>query len=271
MFSRLLFKRAPVKSGAGQEMSDRRRQATQTGGRTLEMFSGTPQLNAWMISKFRDRVRGTVLEIGSGIGNLSGLLRERADELVVTDVEDHYVEALSQRFAGDPRVSAALYNLDEEPPAEVSRLRYDAIVAVNVLEHVADDVRAVRRLVELLKPGGHLLIYVPAMPFLFGSLDEALGHYRRYTRASLRRLLTSAGLEVPEPRYMNVLGTAGWFLQGRILRKRTLAESQVHLFERLVPLCRQEDRFRLPFGLGVVALACSPGTERPVAEQRASG
>ena len=239
-------------------MSDRRRQATQTGGRTLEMFSGTPQLNAWMISKFEDHLRGSVLEIGSGIGNLSGLLREHADQLTVTDIEEHYVDALAQRFVDDPHVFTARFDLDEPPPEGVAGRRYDSIVAVNVLEHVADDHSAVRRLVALLNPGGHLLVYVPALPFLFGSLDEALGHYRRYTRRSLEQLLTSAGLRVPKPTYMNLLGTAGWFLNGRVLRRRTLDESQVHLFERLVPLCRQEDRFRLPFGLGVVALASSP-------------
>ncbi|MGE0788805.1 MAG: methyltransferase domain-containing protein [Sandaracinaceae bacterium] len=240
--------------------SQKRIEAKGTGSRTLEIFSGTPRLNRWMFSKFERRVRGDVLEIGSGVGNMSALLRERAEHLVVTDVEHEYIEQLRADYATDPRVTVARFDLDAPPPPEVAERSYDAIVAINVIEHVADDVGAMRRLARLLKPSGHLLIYVPALPLIFGSLDDALGHHRRYTKRTLSALARSADLDVVEgPRYMNALGVGGWFVQGRVLRRERLDPAQVALFERLVPLVRLEDHLPLPFGLGVIIHAQARG------------
>ena len=165
-------------------------QASAVGGRTLEVFTGTPRLNAWLFSKLAPHISGDVLEIGSGIGNLSRFIVERARSVVLSDMEAHYLDALSKTFSGDPRVSVATYDLDGEPSSVIASRRFDAIVAVNVIEHIRDDHALVRRLAALLKPGGKLVIYVPACPFAYGSLDRALGHYRRYTPQSLRTLLS---------------------------------------------------------------------------------
>ena len=125
---------------------------------------------------------------------------------------------------------------------------------MNVIEHIADDRLLVSRLTELLNPGGSLLVYVPACPLAFGSLDVELGHYRRYTPATLTELLRSAGLD-GQPRYMNLLGLLGWFVNGRVLRQKLVSPRGVALFERLVPLIRLEDRFSLPVGLGLYVQA----------------
>lgn len=235
-------------------------EASAVGGRTLEVFADTPRINQWIYSKLAAHVHGDVLEIGSGIGNLSGYIVRDAARAVLTDMELHYLDSLSQRFAGDERVSVARYDLDGEPPAEVAKRRFDTIVAVNVVEHIADDRGLVARLAGLLKPGGRLLIYVPACPFAYGSLDRELGHHRRYTRATLTALLAEAGLHFDPPRFMNLLGLLGWTINGRVLRRRTLSPAQLALFETLMPLVRLEDRVRLPIGLGVYVAA-----EKPVA------
>ncbi len=83
------------------------RQASAVGGRTLEVFTGTPRLNAWLFSKLAPHVHGDVLEIGSGIGNLSGLILEQATTVVLSDMEAHYLDALGAAFAGDRRVTVA--------------------------------------------------------------------------------------------------------------------------------------------------------------------
>ena len=152
----------------------------------------------------------------------------------------------------------ARFSLDEPPPPEIARRRFDAIVAVNVIEHIQDDQQAVRVLSSLLKPGGRLLIYVPAVPFAYGSLDRMLGHYRRYTRASLAELLRGVGLDPGSVRYFNLFGLLGWLVNGRILQRKVLSRSQVALFERLVGILRVEDRVRLPIGLGVISCAAKP-------------
>lgn len=233
-------------------------EAREVGGRTLEIFANTPNINAWMYSKFAPLVHGTVLEVGSGMGNLSRLIRKDADRLVLTELEPAYLDELRATFARDRSVEVVRWDLGEDPPSTVANTTFDAIVAINVIEHIEDDHRAVRALAERLRPGGHLLAYVPAGPLLYGTLDEALGHHRRYTRASFAALLRSAGLDPGVVRHMNLLGMAGWFVQGRVLRRRQLPARQVAVFERLVPLLRVEDRFALPFGLGVLACARKP-------------
>jgi len=234
-------------------------QASAIGGRTLEVFTGTPQLNAWLFSKLAPHVHGDVLEIGSGIGNLSRLIVDQAKSVVLSDMEAHYLDALAAAFVGDRRVTVAPYDLDGEPSSAIASRQFDTIVAVNVVEHIRDDNALVRRLTALLKPGGKLVVYVPACPFAYGSLDRALGHYRRYTPESLAALLESAGLQTPRPAYMNFFGLFGWVINGRLFRRERLSHRQLAVFERLMSLFRLEDLVRLPIGLGVYVAAQKPG------------
>jgi SAM-dependent methyltransferase len=233
-------------------------QASAVGGRTLEVLAHTPRLNEWLYGKLAAGVSGEVLEVGSGIGNLSRFIVRDAERAVLTDVEPRYLETLRAAHGTNPRVTVAAYDLGAPPPPEIAARRFDSIVAVNVIEHIEDDAALVARLTALLRPGGRLVIYVPACPFAYGSLDVALGHFRRYTRPSLTALLSGAGLSVQPPRYVNLAGLAGWLLNGRLLRVPQMPPVQVSLFERLLPLVRLEDRLSLPIGLGVYTIATKP-------------
>jgi SAM-dependent methyltransferase len=245
-------------------------QASKIGGRTLEVFADTPRLNRWLYSKLQPDVRGEVLEIGSGIGNLSRLIVDDAERVIVSDMELHYIDELRRIFATNDRVDVVRYDLDASPPAEITARPFDTIVAVNVVEHIADDHAAVATLSGLLSPGGKLVVWVPACPFAYGSLDRALGHYRRYTPATLADLLLGAGLRPGVPRYMNFFGLLGWALSSRVLRRERLSAQQIALFERLVPLFRLEDRIRLPVGLGLYAAGEKPGGRSPVPAEPSS-
>ena len=214
----------------------------------------TPRINAWLYSKLASGMRGDVLEIGSGIGNLSSLIG--APPTAWCSATWSLITCRpGGTYAGDPAVQVVRYDLDLPPPDPIAARRFDAIVAVNVIEHIQDDVGLVRRLAALLKPGGRLLVYVPACPFAYGALDVALGHFRRYTPDTLSALLRGAGLAPERPQYINLLGLLGWWWNGRVLRRRQISPSQVAVFERLVPLVRIEDRIRLPVGLGVYTQA----------------
>ncbi|MGF1468941.1 MAG: class I SAM-dependent methyltransferase [Sandaracinaceae bacterium] len=236
----------------------RRAAAKEVGGRTLELFADTPRLNAWYYSKLSAHVAGDVLELGSGTGNLTRLIVEDAHSLVATEVEAPYLAALRRAFAHDPRVTVAGFDLEGAPPPAIAERRFDTVISVNVLEHVADDGGAVRRLSARLRPGGWMLAYVPAVPWAYGTMDRNLAHHRRYTRRSLRALMTQAGLRVDRLEAMNLLGLAGWFVNGRILRRAAPDPVQVKAFDRLVPLVRLEDRRPPPIGLGLVVHAQKP-------------
>jgi len=237
------------------------------GVSTLHGFARAPRINAWIYGKLRAGVKGDVLEIGSGIGNLSRLILADVaaagdvSRAVFTDADGEMLAVLRAELG--PAAQSALittWDLADPPPPAIAARLFDTIVAVNVVEHLPDDVAAVRVLARLLRPGGTLLVYVPACPRAFCVLDRALGHHRRYTRASLQRLLAAAGLVSAPPRYMKRLGLLGWLWQGKLLRRRTLAPGLIGAFERAVGLARLLDALTapLPVGLGLVAHARRP-------------
>jgi SAM-dependent methyltransferase len=132
------------------------------------------------------------------------------------------------------------------------------VVCLNVLEHVADDRRALRRLHDVLAPGGRLLLLVPAHRRLHGSIDRAIGHVRRYERVDLEARLREAGFEVEAAAFLNRAGAVGWYLNSVLLRRRRVPGVQVRLQDLLVPLMRAEGALPLPFGLSLLAVGRRP-------------
>jgi SAM-dependent methyltransferase len=133
----------------------------------------------------------------------------------------------------------------------------DAVVSSNVLEHLPDDVGCMRRIHEALRPGGAFAVYVPARAELFGSLDESVGHIRRYSRPLLRARLERAGFFVQWTRYGNLAGVLPWLISGRVLKRRDISGENLRFFDRFVlPLAsRLEGLLGVPYGLNVAALA----------------
>ena len=152
-----------------------------------------------------------IIEVGAGMGAFSrSLLRNaQSDELVLVEPADNLAPRLARDFAGDPRVTVVHGYLDRlhgRPPV-------DSVILVNVLEHIRNDAGALRAIRDLLLPRGTLLLFVPAWPFLYGSMDRAFGHLRRYTKPVLAGLLAEAGYEIVQLRYFNSAGIphlSGW-------------------------------------------------------------
>jgi len=133
----------------------------------------------------------------------------------------------------------------------------DTVVAVNVLEHVEHPIEFLRAAHSTLIPGGALLLHDTALPALYGSLDAAFDHYRRYTRPDLDRSLRAAGFEIEKLHYLNFVGIAAWFAAGRLLRRTTLGRTQVRFYDRwVIPwLRRVESRVHPPLGQSLLAIA----------------
>jgi SAM-dependent methyltransferase len=131
--------------------------------------------------------------------------------------------------------------------------KFDAIVCLNVLEHVEDDERSLASMRRLLDRGGRLVLLVPALRALYGSLDRALGHYRRYTKPELRAKFDRARLRMVHLEYFNLAGIPGWWLTGRVLRRTLIPAASLRLYDALVPLFRWE-RW-LPWRLGQSLIA----------------
>ena len=160
-----------------------------------------------------------------------------------------------QRFAGDPRVRVR--DVDLVTPYEGS---HSALVALNVLEHIEDDIGALSAAHRLLRPGGKVVMFVPAFPFAMSRFDRAVGHYRRYRRASLTRAFDAADLTMERIHYVNAPGLLAWFVGMRLLRMTPQDGWSVRLWDRFViPVARAfESRVRPPFGQSLFAVGSVP-------------
>jgi SAM-dependent methyltransferase len=190
-----------------------------------------------------------VIEIGCGIGNFTRLMLDREAVLAV-DVEPGCVERLQQRFPDRHNLRAVACDVMAPEFSELRSFRADSCVCLNVLEHIEDDRDALRRMAQVVTPGGVMVLLVPACPSLYGRIDELLGHCRRYTRASMSRLATDAGLRVKTCYYLNAIGFFGWWTNSHILKREAQSPAQIEFFDRyIVPVAsRIEGLVRPPFG-----------------------
>ena len=200
-----------------------------------------------------------VLEVGAGIGTFSArLLDTGAQELLLIEPEDACVAELESRFGADPRVEVRAELLPGAPSLSGRDGHFDFALSQNVLEHIEDDGAAMAAMARALRPGGRLMALVPAHPRLYGSLDRAYGHHRRYTRERLRAITEGAGLEVERLYSFNALGILGWWARSRT-RSTGIGSSPLRVYEALLAAWRPiEERVDLPFGLSLVVHARRP-------------
>jgi SAM-dependent methyltransferase len=226
---------------------------------TLAVLSDANAYNAWMFETIRPYLGPRLIEIGSGIGNFTrALLSTAPTAIVVTDTSAAYLQRAEDRLAGHP-LRTLVWDLNDPPDAALRDFA-DAAVCLNVLEHIPDDLIAMRNIRASLAPGGRLVALVPAQRWLFGTLDERLGHCRRYERAELESRIREAGFEIEATLWMNAVGMLGWFLNARILRRTTIPQGHVDAFEWLVPLARRVDGWAtgLVGGLSLICIARRP-------------
>jgi SAM-dependent methyltransferase len=230
---------------------------TDPGYQTLLRLGRAERYNRWMFNQLAPHLGQRVLEIGSGIGNLTRYLVGR--ELVVaTDLNPRYLRLLANTFERHTRVQLLPLDLADFDPAALADSRLDTIVCLNVLEHIEDDRRALRRLWETLVPGGRLVLLVPAHQRLYGAIDRAIHHYRRYERADLLSKLVEVGFQVEHTAFFNRLGVLGWYANSVLLQRTTVPGVQLRLQNLLVPLLRVESALSLPFGLSLIAVGRKP-------------
>jgi SAM-dependent methyltransferase len=220
----------------------------------LRSLARARRLCDWMFEQYSGEVRGSVAEVGAGIGTFSErILAAGAESLLAVEPDPAPAAVLEERLAGDPRVTIVREQLPFAP--SLSPGAFDLVVCQNVLEHIEDDAAALRTLGAALRPDGRLAVLVPAHPRLFGQLDRAFGHYRRYTRASLTQIVEDAGLRIVDLRSFNLLGIPGWWAK-KLRGSEQLGRGSLAVYEALVRFWRPiEDRMSLPWGLSLVGHA----------------
>lgn len=209
--------------------------------------------NDWIFERARPHLGARALDWGAGIGTFTERLAAVCEQVVAAEPSGEFVDRLRERFRG--RDNVEVVQLDPAHPGSGLGGAFDSILCLNVLEHIADDSAALAAMRDRLRPGGSVLLLVPAHRFLYGTLDRDVGHERRYEPRPLRSLLRRVGLQPVEVRLVNPVGAVGWLVSARVLRRHRIATGSLLVFDRLVPALRQLDRLRLPLGLSVWAVA----------------
>jgi SAM-dependent methyltransferase len=175
------------------------------------------------------------------------------------DNDPFYVECIRRRFGHLENLAVENVDLEkvDQYPA-LGREELDTVICINVLEHLADDERVLRGFFDALVPGGHAIILVPAHPALYTGVDQALGHHRRYRAQDLQTRLRDAGFAVVSCRGFNRLGSLGWFVSGKLLRRTTLSARQMKTYERLLPLAKLIENVPLLPHLSLIAVGRKP-------------
>ena len=224
------------------------------GSHILHSLERAQHFNRWMADAIAPHVGARVLEIGAGIGNITTELLPR-DLYVASDINPQYLAYLRNLALGKPYLR--IDNIDAGDPAALARWQgcFDTVVCLNVLEHVPDPLVALRNMRSALRPGGRLVLYVPQGPWLYSSLDQVLGHRCRYRKEQLAEELRQSGFELEGMRDFNRVAVAGWWWNGKVMRKKEFGRLQLKLFNMLLPLLRGIEPLVPGPGLGIIATA----------------
>lgn len=218
----------------------------------LENLKLADRYNNWIFEQIKPHLGNNVLEIGCGNGNFTVFLAQQCQRVIGIDINQEYVDLANKRLEKQSTVTI----LREDATKLQSKNTFDSIVLLDVLEHIENDIAILQKLNTLLKPGGKLIIKVPALNYLYGKMDRVIGHYRRYNKNTLINTFNQANLAQPLIWYFNFAGIPGWWLNSKVLKRTTPPSQQVSLFNKVVPvLSTIENLIQPPVGLSLFAVA----------------
>jgi glycosyltransferase involved in cell wall biosynthesis len=229
------------------------------GHKDLIDMEAAPKYTEWTLQRTKPYVGDQLLEIGSGIGNNVRILMQYTN-VIATEIEPVYLEVLRNAYQNAPNVEVWEWDATQTPPPDLPHT--DAILCSNVLEHIEDDQQLIINADQILKPGGRMIFIVPRGEKLYSSLDEAIGHYRRYDNEQLRKLFENIGYEINELFTLNKIGVLGWWWRGKVAKQNVIGRFGLKSFNVLVPIFKLIDPL-LPWkGLSLVIVAKKP--DKPI-------
>lgn len=213
----------------------------------------------WIYSLFKPHLGKVILDVGSGLGLMLVHYQKNGCFVIASDINNKYVRIMKYRYKKYRNISVLQFdicNLTQPLLKRLKVLSIDTITSVNVFEHIKEDEHALKNVYKLLSKDGKLILFVPALPGLFGSIDESFGHFRRYTKQEITEKLTKAGFRNVNVRYFNILGILWWFFIGRILRVKNFPRFTGHILRMVVPLLHSlEALITPPIGQSIIVIA----------------
>lgn len=228
-------------------------------GSDLECLANLRRYQRWIVDTFRPYLGGEAVEFGSGTGSISELLIPLVSSLDLVEPSPNLGERLDRRFAGRPEVRIHRQTLEAWAAGQADQ-SVDSAILVNVLEHIEDDRLALGHLHRILRPGGHLLLMVPALKFLFSDLDVFYGHHRRYGLGELRGRVGEAGFGIVRARYFDIAGIVPWWILNTLLGSTTFNPFLMRVYDTFfIPVTRAvESVVRPPLGKNLVLIGRRP-------------
>ncbi len=221
----------------------------------LNNLSGTPQYVNWITRLVRPYLGDAVLELGAGIGNLSGRLMAKRQLYVAAENDPLHLHALNNRFLRTPNVEVATLDPADSRQFQALGKRFDTVLCINVLEYLDHPERTLEAAAGVLNPGGRIVVLAPQGKGLFCKLDQTLGHKRRFSRADLETMLRQCGFEPENTHQLAKMGALSWFLFGKLLGQKQISKLWLKLFDKTVWFWRRVD-FLIPWsGLSLIAVA----------------
>lgn len=232
---------------------------SQVQSEVLEGLATAVNHRRWFVELALPYLGDNPIEIGSGLGDYALDWAAHVPRFTATEAHEDRLVALKDRFSPYPHMHVRQLFLPSEDEGD-----YSAAVSYNVLEHIHDHVGALRSMARMVRPGGAVVLIVPAFQFALGPADIATGHVRRYTKKTLRAAVTEAGLTMERIHYANALGLIGYYLATCVFRLMPKEGPMVKLYDTLVlPVTKAaESRVRPPFGQSVFAVARRPHAAR---------
>lgn len=218
-------------------------------GHTIKIMTKGVKRYEWFYQRIKRYLGNAILEIGSGIGGLAKFFIDR-NKIICTDINQKSLVYLKKRFRKCSNVIVKEYNLESDPCPFLNE-QIDTVICTNVLEHVSDDVKALSNLYKILIRHGKLILLIPAMSKIYGSLDKDLGHYRRYDKKEIIKKMEKVGFEIIHSEYINMLAVIGWYLNSRILKRKTVSSSNMILFNLSVSLLKIERYLKFNWGISL--------------------
>ncbi len=222
--------------------------------RNLNIMAKATNYNRWLFNNIKPYLGKRILEVGSGIGNITELLIENRDTKLLVGIDNYseFLDIIDRRFGRYKKFQSFECDISSEKSLSLKRYNFDTIVCINVLEHIKDDIKALENMYNL---GETLILFVPSLQKLYGTVDKIAGHFIRYNKEDLEVKLLQSGWKICKCSYMNLLGIIVWFLHGKILRKSIHPPRQVSFLDKFIFLeILIEKIVNLPVGLSLLCI-----------------
>ena len=205
-------------------------------GKELQVFKNATNWKKYYSKKLKPFIKGTVLEVGAGLGETTPfLLNENVKEWTSLEPDETLYETLKAKNSGTI-IQGSIQNL------AISQT-FDTILYIDVLEHIENDIAEIEVATKHLNKGGCLIILSPSYNFLMSEFDREIGHFRRYSRKGLLKVVNNSSLKLLKIFHLETAGVLLLLINKYILRKKYPTRGNIKFWDKyFIPISKLTDK-----------------------------